>query len=380
MLPVAKPSPTAIMYDTRNSGTNSRRPLILLLLIILSPVADSISAQDSKLIWEAEDLARTAKIIGGGDLLTISAPDPQRLKLSGGSALTFAPIGKGAAVELTLPVGKEGVYRLKARGVMGPSCGIYSLYVGGEERGSTNFYSPKTTHSNQNSTVANGILFKRMTLEKGDNILRFELINAQGRAGDLVLDTLELIPEVRTPPTYTYDLYDKEIPAGERVGPNLVKNPGFEDFTEHDRFARQHELIKGWAFNSVVPKKRPCIIRDKAVTHSGGTCLLLTVDSLEDNTALYQQIAAESGKRYRVSFWAKGTGTLVIMFYQQVPAKAEDTVRGYSTFKASEAWKLHSFIFEPSRSAKLSAVGFALYAMMDSEIYYDDVSVQEIPP
>ncbi|MBI3923700.1 MAG: hypothetical protein HY318_19930 [Armatimonadetes bacterium] len=356
----------------------------LCFMVVVSRVgmgANPLAAETTTaLLWEAEDLARTANIIGGGDLLTIRAPDPRRLKLSSGSALTFAPIGKGAGIEMTLPIEKEGVYRLKVRGVMGPSCGIYSLYVGGEERGSINFYSPKTTHSNQNSTVANGILFKRMSLEKGDNLLRFELINAQGRAGDLVLDTLELVPEVRTPPQYAYDPYDKEIPAGERLGPNLVKDPGFEDFTENDRFTRQYELIKGWAFNSVVPKKRPCILRDKAIAHSGDISLLLTVDPLEDNTALYQQIAAESGKRYRVSFWAKGTGSLVIMFYQQAPAKGEDTARGYNTFKASDDWQFHSFIFEPSRSAKLSSVGFALYAMMDSEIHYDDVSVQEVLP
>ena len=75
------------------------------LLAALAP-----APAEDPLRWEAEDLADRATITGGGDLLLIRTPDPKWLPLSGGRAMTFAPVGKGASLQLRIPVAKARRY------------------------------------------------------------------------------------------------------------------------------------------------------------------------------------------------------------------------------------------------------------------------------
>ncbi|MHB9022783.1 MAG: hypothetical protein ACYC7E_01205 [Armatimonadota bacterium] len=339
-------------------------------------------AQENRLACEAEELTQIAQIVGGGgDLLIIRAPDPAKLKFSGGRALVFTPNGKSSGLALTITMAKEGVFTLRVRGVMGPSCGNYQLYVNGEERGNFNFYNRTTVHTNQNPPTVNGLVSKRFWLNAGNNTLRFDFVGAQGRGAALVLDTLELIPEVKRTPTYTYTPYDKTLPPGEKLGSNMVKNGGFEDFLPQDTFTKQHQLVKSWMFNSAVPVKHPPIVRDKTLAHSGNQAILLAPDPLEDNTAIYTMLPVYSGHRYRVSFYARGKGSIIAMYYLRAPAKSEDTTNGYVTFKTTPDWSLYSYIFEPSRSGQVTSAGFALYAAdNESEVYFDDVAVQEILP
>jgi hypothetical protein len=354
----------------------------LFTVVLAWGLALPAGAQAGKLVWEAEELAPNAQIVGGGgDLLIIRAPDPDKLKLSGGRAMTFVPNGKSSGLALTIPVAKEGIYTLRLRGVIGPSCGIYQMLVNDDMRGEFNFYNRTTTTTNQNPSTAYGLLSKRCWLNAGNNTFLFNLTGMQGRSGDLVLDTLELLPEVKRPPSYTFTPYDSVLPAGEKLGPNLVKNPGFEDFQPQDKFTRQYEIKGFWSFNSLVPQKRPPIIRDKTLAHSGNQAILLAPDPLEDSTTLYQSVPVFSGHRYRVSFYARGKGAIAVMFYQTAPAKGEDTTNGYVIFKALPDWQLYSYIFEPSRSGKQTQAGFALYASdSESEVYFDDTAVQEMLP
>ena len=361
-------------------ATNRTTSNVVLKLTLLSVCANTpLMAQQGKQRWEAEDLIATAKIINSGDLLVIRAPEPERIPFSGGRAISFVPRGKSSSLELRLPVETAGVYNVIIRGVRGPSCGNYDLYVNGEDRGQALLYSAKTIHTNLDSSTVNGIRFKKAYFEKGENTARFEFLQAQGRGGNLVLDSLELIPANRQPPQYKFDTFDPEIPAAEKLGPNLVKDPGFEEFSPQDRFTRQHEDIKGWRFNSAVPKRTECIVRDASLAHTGEKALLLHPDPLEDNAVVYQQVLTQSGHRYRVSFYARRKGAIIIMFYQTAPAKAEDTTRGYNTFPASENWQRYSFVFSPSASGKIQQTGFALYAAdPDSTVYFDDVAVRKI--
>jgi len=349
---------------------------VISLAVLLTAPAPAPAADPLR--WEAEDLGDRATIAGGGDLLLIRTPDPKWLPLSGGRAMTFAPVGKGASLQLRIPVARAGVYRLRVRGVVGPSCGIYALHVNGRACADWNFHADATRHTNQTPNMSYGLQSKRMVLKAGDNVFRFEYQGKPGRMGALVLDTLQLQPEVRRPKQYTYDPYDKRLPPGERLGPNLVVNGDFEAFTPHDVFLKQHQGVRHWRFNSVVPKDQPTIVRDAARAHAGKRAILLDPDLLEDNAVVYQSIATHSGRTYRVSFWARGEGAFLVLFYQRPPAKTEDTSRGMNTFKAGEDWRFYSFLFSPSRSAKASSAAIALYAERDSTVTFDDISVQEV--
>lgn len=366
--------PTALGAACR--GDPSRGWLLASLLIL---AASPTLAQEPAYTWEAEDLAAQARVIEGGDLVLVRSPDPERFPFRGGAVVTFVPRGKGSTVEYILSVGNAGVYKVRLRGVLGPSCGIYDILVNGEVRGQSNWYAKTTVYSSLNPGTAWGIASKLAEFVAGENRLGFLYLGAQGRQGNLVLDTIELLPDDRRPAQYTFDPYDTEIPAGEKHGPELVKNGGFEEFLPSDVFLQQHQQIKNWQFNTVVPKT-PCIVRDAAQAHSGTIAMRLKPDPLENNAVIYQPLPVTSGKTYRVSFWARGQGAILAVFYQPNTAKAEDTQRGQNTFEARPDWTRYSYIFQPSLSGKISSAALALYAERDSDIYFDDVSVQEILP
>ena len=351
--------------------------LIALLLLCGLPLWAQPAAQT---LFEAEELATTAKIEGGGDLLIIRAPDPAKLPFSGERALTFVPMGKNSALVLTLPVPKPGVYMVRVKGVMGPSCGIYNAYVGEEAKGYFNMYNNRTVHTNLNPSTGYGLMTKKIACDGEKLVIVFRYQGAQGRMGDLVLDTLELMPFVRQPQRFNYSAYDATLPAGEKLGENMLKNPGFEEFQPMDKFTAQYQNVRGWVFNSVIPKKIPPIVREPAKARTGNISLCLAPDILEDNTIIYQSLPFNSGKTYRISFWARGKGNIEVSFYQPREAKAEDTLRGYSVFPAKEEWTFYSYLFSPSKSGKVISAAIAIDATAESEVYFDDMAVQELLP
>lgn len=334
-----------------------------------------------KLLWEAEDLAATAKIVGGGDLLIIRAPDPAKLPFSSERALTFVPMGKNSTLQLTIPVPKPGVYQVRLKGVMGPSGGIYNMYVAGEEKGYYNMYAKATVHTNLTKDSWYGLMSKKIAVD-GDRVrLDFQYYGAQGRMGDLVIDTLELMPFVRKPIKLQYTPYDVELPAGEKLGDNLMKNPGFEEFQPQDKFTARYQNIRGWVFNTVIPQKLPPIVRDPAQARNGNIALRLAPDMLEDNTIIYQSLPFNSGKTYRITFWARGTGNIEVnYYYPSREAKAEDTLRPYNAFESKTDWTRYSFLFAPSKSGKLSSAAIAIDVTAESVVYFDDFTVQEVLP
>jgi len=329
--------------------------------------------------YEAEDLASRADITGGGDLLVIPSSESGRITFSGGKAVSFVPRGKGSSIDFILPVPAEGIYQLVIRGVVGPSCGIYQVLLGEDVRAWINFSSEKTAHTDQTPNLANGAWTKRMALRQGPNRIRFEYQDAQRRGGALVIDSLRLQPYRRSAVNVKDDPYESELPPGEKRGPNLVKNDGFEDFGAADRFERQHQPIAHWQFNSPVPRRTPCIVREAAKAHRGRCALLLSPDLLDDNAVVYQAyLPMESGQQYRVSVFVRGEGRFSVDFYQPRPAKAEDSQRVHNQFTAGKDWRRYSFVVIPSRSAKITQVALALIAWEGSAICFDDVSVQAL--
>ena len=329
-------------------------------------------------VWQAEDLAGEARVIRGGDLLVITDPNDGRIAFRGGKAMSFVPRGKGSAVELRLMVGQEGVYRLMVRGALGPSCGIYHLTHGGEIRAWLNLGSDRTVHSDKHGQYPSGMASKRILLSRGENRLVFEYQQPGKRGGTLVLDSLELVPHVPRP-VPPADPYEAAIPAGEKHGPNLIQNGGFEEFRSGQHFAKQHQIIGHWRYNSAVPKGRKTIVRDASVAYAGKQAILLSPDPLEDYAILYQTFRAESRKQYRVSFQARGQGHLRADFYQYGgKPRPGDSVRPQNTFRATEEWQLYSFVMSPSASGKIHSVALALHATDGSAVYFDEVSVAEI--
>jgi hypothetical protein len=211
--------------------------------------------------------------------------------------------------------------------------------------------------------------------------LDFQYYGAQGRMGNMVLDTIELMPFVRKPIHLAYTPYDKELPAGEKLGENMLRNPGFEEFQPQDKFTARYQNLRGWIFNAVIPQKVTPIARDPAKAHSGQIALCLAPDLLEDNTIIYQSLPFNSGKTYRISFWARGKGNIeVTYYYPSREAKAEDTLRPYNAFLANEAWTFYSFLFSPSKAGKVNSASIAIDVTAESEVYFDDCSVQEVLP
>ena len=222
-----------------------------------------------------------------------------------------------------------------------------------------------------------GLRSRRLRLAAGDNRIVFRYVQG-GRGSCLVLDSLKLVPHVPPPPP-KLDPYDGEIPAGEEHGPELLANTGFEQFTKHDCFEKMHQRVRHWTFNSVVPEGVWTIVRDEAKARSGTRAICLSPDPLDDHAILYQTFRAETGKRYRVSFYARGTGFIRVDFYQYGGRpQHEDSLRTQNNFELTEDWQFYSFIMSPSKSGNVNSVAIALHGVTGGAAYFDDVSVREV--
>ncbi len=369
-------SPPAPSPCRRGGG---RTACAAILLGLLLTAALPVLGQTPGYAWEVEDLAAGAEITDGGDLVLVRSPDPERFPFSGGAVLSFVPRGKGGTVEFTVKVDQPGVYTVRLRGVVGPSCGNYDILVNGEQRGWVSFHSSKTEYSGLHRGTEWGIGSKLAELTEGDNRIGFAYLGTQGRQGNLVLDTIELLPDNPKPVAHRYNEYETALPVGEKLGPNLVKSPGFEEFTLEDKFAARYQSLRGWIPNSATPKKRPIIVRDAGQAHSGKLCVVLAPDPLEKNVILYQMLPVESGRKYRVSFWAKGDSALNVTWYFRSPAP--DGVHLTMNLPITEEWQLYTYVFEPGLAAKVSGLPIA-FASMDRYrgVYLDDVAVQEVLP
>ena len=326
---------------------------------------------------EAESLARQAVISGGGDLAIVPTPDTNYMPFSGGLALTFVPQGKGAAVTFPVPAGTN-VCQVRLRSVVGPSGGVYDVFHGERTVGYLNLGRDRTLHTDRAPGTENGIWTKRIQPEDGVVRLRFVYHGPSLRGGTLVLDSFDIIP-VQPPPARAEDPSDGALPAGEKQGPNLIRNG---DFEAPARAGPEGQPLPpdGWTLNSSASRRTKLHQVDPAQAHAGNGSLLLAPDPLDDNVIVYQPFKAESGKRYRVAFHARGRGWLRADFYQYgvFPAKAEDTVRGNNNFKVGEAWRLYSLVTSPSASARIHSLALALAGDDASSVSFDDVSVCEI--
>lgn len=197
------------------------------------------------------------------------------------------------------------------------------------------------------------------------------------RGAALVLDTLTIEPS-RPPTPPDTDTWDETLPPDERLGPELIVNGGFEAFQPTDRFSAQHQVIHGWCFNSPIPATEP-IVRQADRAHAGSQALRLNPDPLEDSAIVYQpNVPAVSGRQYRVSFWARGSGFLYAQVYQPQGARQEDSQRATNYFPVAETWRRYSYVLVPSASGKVTALAFVLAALYGSDIWFDDVSIREI--
>ncbi len=78
---------------------------------------------------EAEDLAATARF-SQGDLLVVDDADG-RYGVGNNAYLSYAPLGPGDSLTLTVPVAEAGRYKLGAKLVVGPSGGFWGVSVNG---------------------------------------------------------------------------------------------------------------------------------------------------------------------------------------------------------------------------------------------------------
>jgi hypothetical protein len=268
--------------------------------------------------FEAEALGAAARIVGGGELVLIHDPPDGRFTFSGGAGVSFVPGGQLSALELTLPVAAPGIYRLRCSAVLGPSCGVYQVFVDGELRGWQNFAAERTHHTSQDAVQVYGVQTRRFAVRGDTVVIRFVNENAGPRGRNLVLDRLELLPE--PPPTFPPPEASDPIAPGERYGPELLTNGDAEAFLPEDRFTQRYQVVRGWAFNSAIPAGQPVVVRDPAQAQAGNVVLCLAPDPLEDNAILYQPgISVRFGHRYRLTFQARGTGMVNVAFYQASP-------------------------------------------------------------
>ena len=339
--------------------------------LVLSVTTDAgTPASPPTLTWEAEDLGATVKVTGGGEVYQFGSTD--RVRFSRGEALSFVPRGKGSGMELVVQAPSAGVYVLVFRTVMGPSNGIYRVLINRTERG--HWYNLSASKQ----VCCRELSSKRALFRAGPNRVRFELVERGPRGGTMVLDRLRLERVKRSPGPPRVDPHDKKVPTHEKLGANLIRNGGFEAFGPNDRYRKRADRFHNWALNSPAPAT-PCIVRDPSLAHSGRQALRLAPDPLEDNVAVYQAIRATSGKRYRVSLYARGSGYLYVYLYQYgVSPKGTDSLRANVHFKVTDRWQLYSYVMSPSRSGRVHSVGLALYGAADSEVYFDDVAVQEV--
>ena len=334
--------------------------------------AGATHAAAAKVVIEAEALApRDVRIRDGGDVLIVADPSDGRLEFRGGRALTFVPRGKGSRLTIRVRAPRAGVYRLVVHAVSGPSCGIYDLMHDGQPRGNFNFGTP---HTRLHTPVRS----HRMLLKRGTNRLDFQYLQQGPRGGCLVLDWLELVPHV-PPPRRKPDPLDRAIPPGETHGPELLENGGFELFTPYDRYDKSHRSRKHWQFNSAVPQQAEVVVRDAAQARSGQQAICLKPDPLDDHAILYQTFRAVTGKRYRVSFYARGQGQIRVDFYQYGgKPQHTDSQRTVNTFDLTADWQLYSFVMSPSRSGHVQSMAIALHGVTGGAAWFDDVSVREV--
>lgn len=332
--------------------------------------------------WTAQDLSGRATLgEPGGILLLFATPDAKTMPFSDGRALTFSPTGKGSRVEFTLPVTNAGVYQVRFRGVVGPGCGLYRIWINGVERGNLNLVHAQTLHMNHHPPLRFGVMSKRALFVAGDNRIALELQQAGPRGSAVVLDTLEIVPAPSTSHVYRPTPYDPHPPAHENLGAELVTNGGFESFGPGDRFLRQHAWLQSWAFNSPVPREHEPIVRDASQARTGKQALLLAPDPLEDMAICMQTVPMKVARRYRVTLWARGSGMLLVYLFIPSDAPTRST-QGASNlanhFVATEQWQPFSFVVNTPVHGSFGQMTLALYATSDSRVWFDDVSVREI--
>jgi len=335
------------------------------------------AAASGPLHWEAESLARKAVIQGGGDLVLIH-DRAGSLGLSGGGALCFTPVAKGHALVLPVDVSKEGLYRVRTQNVLGPSGGRFCLRVGGRQKAGQMLWQQEV------GTAGAGLYWGKVRLREGRNTLVFACLEGGPRGSCLVLDEVWLVPvERKAVPRCEPPPPPRKRP-GERLGPELVQNGGFEVFIGEERFTAAHAPVHHWRFNSPVPRDGRIIVLDPAQAHEGRVYLRLAPDEDEDSVALYQSgIQVEPGGRYRVRLAVKGEGPANVSFYQYpTPKDAGDTLNGSVNLVATPEWHSYEYDFVPSLKGKVSAVAIALWAGEYAEVFFDDVSLRRVagPP
>jgi len=330
--------------------------------------------------FEAEAIGSSARIVTGGELLLIHDSPDGRIAFSGGAAVSFVPAGQLCGLELTLPVAKPGIYRLRFTAVLGPSCGVYHILVDGERRGWQSFTDPRTHHIRDNATQPYGVQTRRFEV-KGDRVTIQFINEGPGLRGrNLVLDRLELLPEPK--PSFPAPEASDPVAPGEQYGPELVTNGGFEAFVPTDLFVQQHQFLRGWGFNSALPTGQPVLVHDPAQAQAGQVVACLAPDPLEDNAIFYQHsIQLRHGHRYRLTFHARGTGMVNVTFYQSTPSRdLGDTVRGAANFALTPEWQQLSLLFTPSAKGQVEQAACSFAALFGSRLYLDNVSLRELLP
>jgi len=173
---------------------------------------------------------------------------------------------------------------------------------------------------------------------------------------------------------------------------NLLKNPGFEILVKDKKSGDM--VPKSWRTQPNY-KCRVTIVTDKADVHSGQRAVKLeTLPNYKkmfhnDFNQPYPAINVSAGEKYKVSFWAKGTGSIRSGFYfYELKDGKEAFVGGTNkifNLSESDSWQKYSWTYQipeqVTHVGKLRNVTKLRFAFTlngkDFSMFIDDCSVEK---
>ena len=180
----------------------------------------------------------------------------------------------------------------------------------------------------------------------------------------------------------------------ESLSKNRIKNPGFEILVKDKKSGDM--VPKSWRTQPNY-KCKITIVTDKADVHSGERAVKLeTLPNykkmfINDFNQLTNPIMVSTGEKYKVSFWAKGTGRIKSGFYLYGLKDGRETYVGGASKRFSlsglDSWQKYSWIYEipeqVTHVGKLCNVTKLRFAFTlngkDLCVFIDDCSVVKEP-
>ena len=166
----------------------------------------------------------------------------------------------------------------------------------------------------------------------------------------------------------------------------LLRNPGFEDFTVSNPPSKGSGKEFGWTPNQSYPVE-VVVIENEKRAHSGKVCLRMepaVVDKtgkeiLDPQGAICQGgIAVKPGEDYKLKIWAKGTGRFLLLVYQYNKLGFFRSLMVGSGV-VDEQWKIyiHDYTVKQT-SPPITHIAFGIHVPDGSIVFLDDASLKKV--